>query len=77
MLKQIPTPTPETHGHKLQLVGNVLIHCNERESSQTKGPSEKTAQVNDVYVDRDGLIWTDRFTGGLYILEFTGQAKKR
>jgi len=30
-------------------------------------------QLNDVYVDERGLIYTvDRHTGGLYILEYTG-----
>jgi hypothetical protein len=30
-------------------------------------------QINDVYVDTDGLIYiTDRVAGGLYILEYTG-----
>ena len=32
-----------------------------------------TIQINDVYVDEKGIIYAnDRFTGGLYILEYTG-----
>jgi hypothetical protein len=32
-----------------------------------------TIQINDVYVDEKGVIYAnDRFTGGLYILEYTG-----
>ena len=34
---------------------------------------QEAIQINDVYVDRDGLIYiTDRVHGGLYILEYTG-----
>ncbi len=30
-------------------------------------------QINDVYVDEQKLIYAvDRYTGGLYILQFTG-----
>jgi hypothetical protein len=36
-------------------------------------PGRKSIQFNDVLVNADGLIYaTDRFTGGLYILERTG-----
>jgi hypothetical protein len=36
------------------------------------GTRAKTAQINDVFVDERGLVYTvDRFTGGLYILEAT------
>ena len=32
-----------------------------------------TIQINDVYVDENGLIYAnDRFTGGLYIIRYTG-----
>jgi hypothetical protein len=35
-------------------------------------------QINDVYVDENGLIYAnDRFTGGLYILEYTGSIPLR
>ena len=34
---------------------------------------QKAPMFNDLYVDADGLIYvTDRITGGLYILEYTG-----
>lgn len=34
-----------------------------------------TIQINDVYVDEKGYVYAnDRFTGGLYILEYTGTA---
>ena len=33
-----------------------------------------TIQINDVYVDENGLIYAnDRFTGGLYIIRYTGK----
>jgi hypothetical protein len=37
-------------------------------------PAEQEApQINDVFVDADGLIYTtDRITGGVYIVEYTG-----
>jgi len=36
-------------------------------------PGQPAIQINDVYVDTDGLIYiTDRVGGGLYILEYTG-----
>lgn len=36
-------------------------------------PGQKAPQFNDVFVDADGLIYvTDRITGGLYVLEYTG-----
>ena len=32
-----------------------------------------TIQINDVYVDENGLIYAnDRLTGGLYIIRYTG-----
>ena len=32
-----------------------------------------TIQINDVYVDENGLIYAnDRFAGGLYIIRYTG-----
>ena len=38
------------------------------------GNSSGTIQINDVYVDEEGFVYAnDRFTGGLYILEYTGQ----
>jgi hypothetical protein len=37
-----------------------------------------TIQMNDLYVDENGLIYAnDRFTGGLYILEYTGTVPLR
>jgi hypothetical protein len=34
---------------------------------------QEAIQINDVYVDSDGLIYiTDRVNGGLYVLEYTG-----
>ena len=37
-----------------------------------------TIQINDVYVDENGLIYAnDRATGGLYILEYTGSVPLR
>jgi hypothetical protein len=37
------------------------------------GNPMKTIQLNDVYVDEKGLIYTnDRVTGGLYIMAYTG-----
>jgi hypothetical protein len=36
-------------------------------------PSQLAPQINDVFVDADGLIYiTDRLTGGLYVVEYTG-----
>lgn len=36
-------------------------------------PEQEAVQINDVFVDADGLIYiTDRYHGGLYILEYTG-----
>ena len=36
-------------------------------------PDQPAPQLNDLYVDADGLVYvTDRVTGGLYILEYTG-----
>ena len=33
-------------------------------------PGQPVAQINDLFVDADGLIWvTDRIGGGLYVLE--------
>ena len=32
-----------------------------------------TIQINDVYIDENGLIYAnDRFAGGLYIIRYTG-----
>jgi hypothetical protein len=37
------------------------------------GNQMKTIQINDVYVDENGLIYAnDRFAGGLYIIRYTG-----
>jgi hypothetical protein len=37
-----------------------------------------TIQMNDVYVDERGWIYAnDRFTGGLYILEYSGPTPLR
>lgn len=37
------------------------------------GNPSHTIQINDVYVDEHGLIYAnDRFTGGLYIIKYTG-----
>ncbi|HXC27043.1 MAG TPA: hypothetical protein VNV38_03740 [Stellaceae bacterium] len=37
------------------------------------GNTMKTIQINDVYVDEKGLIYAnDRFSGGLYIIKYTG-----
>ena len=34
---------------------------------------QQAPQINDVYVDKDGLIYlTDRLTGGIYVVEYTG-----
>jgi hypothetical protein len=39
----------------------------------TAPPGRSSIQFNDVLVTADGLVYvTDRFTGGLYILERTG-----
>jgi hypothetical protein len=36
-------------------------------------PGQQAPQLNDVFVDTDGLIYvTDRITGGLYIVEYRG-----
>ena len=36
-------------------------------------PGRKSIQFNDILVGPDGLVYvTDRFAGGLYILERTG-----
>ncbi|HEY1299816.1 MAG TPA: hypothetical protein VGF07_04935 [Stellaceae bacterium] len=38
------------------------------------GNATHTIQINDVYVDENGLIYAnDRFTGGLYIVRYTGK----
>jgi len=35
-------------------------------------PGQEAPQINDVFVDRDGLIYlTDRIRGGLYVVEYT------
>ncbi|HZR97428.1 MAG TPA: hypothetical protein VFE37_01905 [Chloroflexota bacterium] len=40
---------------------------------QPGGELHRAVQINDVFVDASGLIYcTDRFNGGLYILEYTG-----
>ncbi len=37
------------------------------------GNTMGTIQINDVYVDENGLIYAnDRFTGGLYVIRYTG-----
>lgn len=37
------------------------------------GNTMHTIQINDIYVDENGLIYAnDRFTGGLYIIRYTG-----
>ena len=42
------------------------------------GNPMKTIQLNDVYVDEKGLIYTnDRVTGGLYVMEYTGTTPLR
>ncbi len=42
------------------------------------GSPKGAPQINDVYVDRDGLVYcTDRYTGGLYILELTAAPLRR
>ncbi len=39
----------------------------------TPGSKIGATQINDMYVDEQGIIYTnDRFTGGLYILQYTG-----
>ncbi len=36
-------------------------------------PGQEAPQINDVFVDADGLVYlTDRLRGGLYVVEFTG-----
>jgi hypothetical protein len=36
-------------------------------------PGQDACQINDVYVDKDKLVYiTDRIKGGIYILEYTG-----
>ena len=36
-------------------------------------PDQLAPQTNDLFVDTDGLIYvTDRLTGGLYVVEYTG-----
>jgi hypothetical protein len=36
--------------------------------------NKSTIQINDVYVDENGLIYAnDRDMGGLYILRYTGK----
>jgi len=42
------------------------------------GNPSGTIQLNDVYVDEKGIIYAnDRFTGGLYVLEYTGPVPLR
>jgi hypothetical protein len=37
-------------------------------------PGKRSIQLNDLIVDKDGLIYvSDRFGGGLYIFELTGR----
>ena len=37
-------------------------------------PGKKSIQMNDILVDKNGLIYaSDRFGGGLYIFELTGR----
>ena len=41
---------------------------------QTVPGNKSTIQINDVYVDENGLIYAnDRDMGGLYILRYTGK----
>ena len=41
---------------------------------QPGGRDRPTVQINDVFVDASGLIYcTDRYNGGVYILEYTGE----
>ena len=36
-------------------------------------PGSEAPQINDLFVDADGLIYlTDRYTGGMYVVEYTG-----
>ena len=36
-------------------------------------PGQEAPQINDLFVDTDGLIYlTDRFNGGMYVVEYTG-----
>ena len=38
-----------------------------------KGNASHSIQINDVYVDENGLIYAnDRFSGGLDIIRYTG-----
>jgi len=38
-------------------------------------PGQPACQINDVYVDKDKLVYiTDRIKGGIYILEYTGNS---
>ncbi len=37
------------------------------------GNAMGTIQINDVYIDENGLIYAnDRFAGGLYVIRYTG-----
>ncbi|MFC7640507.1 hypothetical protein ACFQX6_05390 [Streptosporangium lutulentum] len=37
-------------------------------------PGQAAPQANDLFVDRDGLVWvTDRTNGGLFVLEPEGE----
>jgi hypothetical protein len=38
-------------------------------------PGQEAPQINDLFVDTDGLIYlTDRYNGGMYVVEYTGGA---
>jgi len=38
-------------------------------------PGQEAPQINDLFVDADGLIYlTDRYNGGMYVVEYTGGA---
>jgi hypothetical protein len=41
---------------------------------QPGGEPHAAIQINDIFVDASGLIYaTDRYNGGLYVLEYTGE----
>jgi hypothetical protein len=51
----------------------IAYYVPPKPSQQPGGRERPAVQINDVFVDASGLIYcTDRYNGGLYVLEYTG-----
>ena len=50
-----------------------IVDAPPRGTASTNGNASQSIQMNDVYVDENGLIYAnDRFSGGLDIIRYTG-----